>query len=148
MSMRRTAVLAATFLLSGCYSYRSVTGRVYGPDLVASDAALLDSGSASLHCARSQIHERYVAASRAGGNLLVLPGVTGFALAVQDGGATGNGMFIAEGCGQRAVYVADCRRRAQQVCAGGGIGSLPDSCADETLDATCELILVSKVALE
>jgi hypothetical protein len=156
MSMRKTVVLAALLLLGGCYSYRSVTGRVYGPDLVASDAALLDSGSTNLHCARSQVHERYIPGSRAGGNLLLVTGVPGLALAAQDWRAPGNGMFIAEGCGQRAFYVADCSQPTRALtggassagCSGGGIGSLPDSCVDHSVHATCELILVSKVAVE
>jgi hypothetical protein len=155
MSMRNPVVLAALFLLGGCYSYRSVTGRVYGPNLVASDAALLDSGSTNLHCAPSQIRERYIRAPGAAGGVAFATGVPTIALGAAAWHPSQVGMLIAEGCGQRAVYVEDCSRPPSALaaagstsgCSGGGIGSLPDSCVDHSVHPTCELILVSKVAV-
>jgi hypothetical protein len=141
--MWRTAasLWMASLFLTGCFaSYRSVSGRLYGADGTdagALEQALRDSGSTNLKCAPSQVRVRTF--------------VTGTHYAADT-------FLVAEGCGQRAFYAADCSAFADVTsaalarCPGNTTGLPPfGGCHDTAVTAAeraCELVLVSKVKLE
>jgi hypothetical protein len=59
--MRRTWMIVASLCLGGCAtSYRSASGRDYGPDDRALDEALRDSGSTNLACDPAKVRVRRI----------------------------------------------------------------------------------------
>jgi hypothetical protein len=128
--MRRAWVIMVSLCLGGCATYRSVSGRIYGPDAGALDAALQDSGSTSLQCDPGEVRVRHF--------------VTG-------GNRHYQSLLIAEGCGQRASYVVDCSDHAPApyACPGGGLEMGPMGCSPhQDYKVSCELVLVSKVNVD
>jgi hypothetical protein len=134
--MWRACVIVASVCLVGCHApYRSASGTIYGPDAEDLDV-LRDSGSTSLKCDRSQVKVRRF--------------------------ITGNyyqTILVADGCGQRATFLTDCSRHARGAapgsppiprCPAGDAGPANGSCARSSNDVmhTCDLVLISKVALE
>jgi hypothetical protein len=133
--MWRTSAIVASLCVGGCFaSYRSVSGRVYGPDARALDEALRDSGSTNLACDPSAIKVRRFATGRSRSYRI---------------------MLVAEGCGQRASYLTDCSGTSGDPVGGSApapvcpapFGSLDSTC-DDYREAICELVLISKVRLD
>jgi hypothetical protein len=126
--MWRRIMIVACLTLSGCATYRSVSGRVYGPDDGALDEALRDSGSASLQCDPSQVQVRSF---------------------TPQGYRYREKVLMAEGCGQRASYVVECPHHlpALSPCPSDG-NDVPSSTCNQEREARCELVLISKVALD
>jgi len=128
--MWRTCVIVSSLCLGGCFaSYRSVSGRVFGPDVAALDDALRDSGSTNLLCDAGAVRVRRFVTGR------------------------DHAALIAEGCGQRASYELDCSVRARTAaapprCPGSDIGLADSTCRSYDDYGPCELVLFSKVALD
>ena len=125
---RTSTIVVVSLCLGGCVSYRSVSGRVFGPGDGALDQALSDSGSTSLQCAPSRVRIRRFA--------------TGY--------RNYQPVLLADGCGQRASYAVDCSDHSPDpVCPNGGLQVGGATCPPDRDDKeTCELVLISRVKLD
>ena len=120
-------VATAGLLLSGCFSFRSVSGKIYGPGVGAVEGAVRDSASVNLQCPSSEVRNPRI---------------------VTSAGRHQNHLYVADGCGQRAVYAMDCSSPRTQLCGrGAGAWFERDSCRP-TGPSDCELVLISKVPLD
>lgn len=124
-------VVAAFGLLSGCFSYRSVSGKIYGPGVGGLEAAVRESASVNLHCPSSEVGKLRVVTSA--------------------GRHHHSSLYVADGCGQRAVYAADCSSPCTRACEGRAhVGFEAEPCRPQAHagSSDCEMVLISKVPLD